>query len=765
MKKYFQKESKPAADEKAKLQKMSKNLGKFSDFLPKKSTKHHIVTRAFSSDVEPRRLHPSKHQGRLEREKHRSNKTKNRDKRRVGNNVLKKEEIEGKNSIYKKKESISKDKLVYFENSKRNRVGNNLKTAKKRKTKFSESPLKLQKNINIKQNIFSFEGRFHTNAGNERILKKDNNRIITIKKPFDGNSDTIRKNSKVGHSDKNFKVTRLNRNSKAINSNEKFNKICDRLSKVKIPDKMNINRTFNKINEAARDTSKNRKDGVIAVTDARHYKVKSYKKTNIDLKGTNARAISHDINGDGETEDIKNIAKSGINEGERDWNEEIKDRFDSFFKMNSKHKNSPKEESIGRFVKHMPVFERKQMKINNMWSNEINTKSRKNNRFETYKKKLFKRSIVFDSIKRNLKEEIEDKEKNNVPDKTEMHGEFSVQMMESGCRGCNDIVYKKNGIKMFGNKIKKKKFNKRLAKKKFQNEKNFVTNKYKENRVLKSTRGERNNRKFDNKIESTNKQFLNNEVIITKSIDSGLKKKELKTTDNIATINTKYSHLKANKNFEKQINIKNNLEKNQKTNNSMQKEPTKNPNTANSLRKVSKSCVASNTSINGNFKLKGYKLIEASSIDSNVTKLLEKRQKRVDDNVQNYYKNCINCLTENIKKICGKDQKNASVLEDLFDYSFKRRRFKRDIFKSYRQNKKRIKGKKEERKKIRFRENFFDIETSRWNEDDEDSKETFMSDEKKLISTLLTKYENVGILGRPVMNNSQTIQVTYHYYV
>ena len=36
-----------------------------------------------------------------------------------------------------------------------------------------------------------------------------------------------------------------------------------------------------------------------------------------------------------------------------------------------------------------------------------------------------------------------------------------------------------------------------------------------------------------------------------------------------------------------------------------------------------------------------------------------------------------------------------------------------------------------------------------------------MSDEKRLIKHLLTNYERVGIVGRPVYNTSQTIEVRY----
>jgi Neurotransmitter-gated ion-channel ligand binding domain len=36
-----------------------------------------------------------------------------------------------------------------------------------------------------------------------------------------------------------------------------------------------------------------------------------------------------------------------------------------------------------------------------------------------------------------------------------------------------------------------------------------------------------------------------------------------------------------------------------------------------------------------------------------------------------------------------------------------------------------------------------------------------MSDEKRLIKQLLTNYETVGVVGRPVFNHSQTIRVKY----
>ena len=36
-----------------------------------------------------------------------------------------------------------------------------------------------------------------------------------------------------------------------------------------------------------------------------------------------------------------------------------------------------------------------------------------------------------------------------------------------------------------------------------------------------------------------------------------------------------------------------------------------------------------------------------------------------------------------------------------------------------------------------------------------------MSDEKRLIKHLLTNYERVGVVGRPVYNTSQTIEVRY----
>jgi len=36
-----------------------------------------------------------------------------------------------------------------------------------------------------------------------------------------------------------------------------------------------------------------------------------------------------------------------------------------------------------------------------------------------------------------------------------------------------------------------------------------------------------------------------------------------------------------------------------------------------------------------------------------------------------------------------------------------------------------------------------------------------MSDEKRLIKKLLNYYETVGVVGRPVLNQSQTIHVNY----
>jgi len=36
-----------------------------------------------------------------------------------------------------------------------------------------------------------------------------------------------------------------------------------------------------------------------------------------------------------------------------------------------------------------------------------------------------------------------------------------------------------------------------------------------------------------------------------------------------------------------------------------------------------------------------------------------------------------------------------------------------------------------------------------------------MSDEKRLIKHLLNNYETVGVVGRPVLNQSQTIRVNY----
>jgi len=36
-----------------------------------------------------------------------------------------------------------------------------------------------------------------------------------------------------------------------------------------------------------------------------------------------------------------------------------------------------------------------------------------------------------------------------------------------------------------------------------------------------------------------------------------------------------------------------------------------------------------------------------------------------------------------------------------------------------------------------------------------------MSDEKRLIKYLLNNYETVGVVGRPVLNQSQTIRVNY----
>jgi len=36
-----------------------------------------------------------------------------------------------------------------------------------------------------------------------------------------------------------------------------------------------------------------------------------------------------------------------------------------------------------------------------------------------------------------------------------------------------------------------------------------------------------------------------------------------------------------------------------------------------------------------------------------------------------------------------------------------------------------------------------------------------MSDEKRLIKHLLSHYEKVGVVGRPVLNQSQTIRVNY----
>jgi len=36
-----------------------------------------------------------------------------------------------------------------------------------------------------------------------------------------------------------------------------------------------------------------------------------------------------------------------------------------------------------------------------------------------------------------------------------------------------------------------------------------------------------------------------------------------------------------------------------------------------------------------------------------------------------------------------------------------------------------------------------------------------MSDEKRLIKSLLQNYETVGVVGRPVLNHSETIKVYY----
>ena len=36
-----------------------------------------------------------------------------------------------------------------------------------------------------------------------------------------------------------------------------------------------------------------------------------------------------------------------------------------------------------------------------------------------------------------------------------------------------------------------------------------------------------------------------------------------------------------------------------------------------------------------------------------------------------------------------------------------------------------------------------------------------MSDEKRLIKHLLSAYERVGVVGRPVLNQSETIRVNY----
>jgi len=36
-----------------------------------------------------------------------------------------------------------------------------------------------------------------------------------------------------------------------------------------------------------------------------------------------------------------------------------------------------------------------------------------------------------------------------------------------------------------------------------------------------------------------------------------------------------------------------------------------------------------------------------------------------------------------------------------------------------------------------------------------------MSDEKRLIKMLLNNYEKVGVVGRPVLNQSETIHVNY----
>jgi len=36
-----------------------------------------------------------------------------------------------------------------------------------------------------------------------------------------------------------------------------------------------------------------------------------------------------------------------------------------------------------------------------------------------------------------------------------------------------------------------------------------------------------------------------------------------------------------------------------------------------------------------------------------------------------------------------------------------------------------------------------------------------MSDEKRLIKRLLNRYQSVGVVGRPVFNQSETIQVNY----
>lgn len=43
--------------------------------------------------------------------------------------------------------------------------------------------------------------------------------------------------------------------------------------------------------------------------------------------------------------------------------------------------------------------------------------------------------------------------------------------------------------------------------------------------------------------------------------------------------------------------------------------------------------------------------------------------------------------------------------------------------------------------------------------DDDDA--TILSDEKRLIKYLLDQYETFGVIGRPVVNTSQTIRVQY----